>query len=81
MLREEITSIVRDELESISSRSVHDLDEDLFFKSRLLDSLNMLNLIVFIEQRFDIKIDLFFIDRERVSSINKIVDYIEKHLE
>jgi|SaaInlStandDraft_7_1057024.scaffolds.fasta_scaffold99583_2 acyl carrier protein len=80
MLREEIILIVKDELEAIAKKSINDLDEDIFFKSRFLDSLNMLNLIIFIECRFNIRLESFFIDREKVSSINKITDYIEKEL-
>ena len=77
---EEIILIVKDELEAIAKKSINDLDEDIFFKSRFLDSLNMLNLIIFIECRFNIRLESFFIDREKVSSINKITDYIEKEL-
>ena len=80
MLREEIILIVKDELEAIAKKSINDLDEDIFFKSLFLDSLNMLNLIIFIECRFNIRLESFFIDREKVSSINKITDYIEKEL-
>jgi len=81
MKRDEIIKIIKNELEALSGKEIDDLDKDIFFKSQFLDSLNLLNLIVFLEQKFKIKIDPFFIDRESVSSINKIVTFIENALE
>jgi len=80
MTRIEIISIVKGELEALSANKIENLDEDIFFKNKLLDSMNLLNLIVFLEQKFDVKIDPFFVDRESVSSINKIADYIESNM-
>ncbi len=80
MDRKEIELIIKDEVETLASKSITDFDEDIFFKSRFLDSLNLLNLIVFLEQRFKVRLDPFFTDRESVSSINKIVNYIEDQL-
>ena len=80
MTRIEIISIVKGELEALSANKIENLDEDIFFKNKLLDSMNLLNLIVFLEQKFDVKIAPFFVDRESVSSINKIADYIESNM-
>jgi acyl carrier protein len=80
MNREEITQIILDELEVLADKTVTDLDADIFFKRQFLDSMNILNLVVYIEQRFEIKLEPFFLDREAVSSVNKIVDYVEQRI-
>lgn len=81
MKLKETKDIIKNEVENLAGTELKDLNEDIFLKSRFIDSINMLNLIVFLEQRFDIKIDAFFVDREAVSSVNKLAKMVKSKLE
>lgn len=78
---EGIVQIIREEVEALSGKKIRDNDENVFFKSNIIDSLNMLHIIIFLEQKFNVKIDLFFTDRESISSINKLAKYIKARAE
>ena len=78
---EDIVQIVKEEVEALSGKEIRDNDENVFFKSNIIDSLNMLHIILFLEQKFSVKIDLFFTNRESISSINKIAKYIKARTE
>ena len=81
MKLQKIRDIIKKEVESLAGAKLKNLDEDIFFKSSFIDSMNMLNLIVFLERKFNIKIDTFFIDREAVGSVNKLADMIKSKLD
>jgi acyl carrier protein len=53
-------------------------DDTSLFSSKMLDSMDVLRLIVFIEQRFDIKIPVFEVSLEMFDDIDSISNLIEK---
>jgi|ETNmetMinimDraft_2_1059921.scaffolds.fasta_scaffold368425_1 acyl carrier protein len=78
---EKIINVIKSEVQALAGKELNDTDEDVFFKSNFIDSLNLLNIIIFLEQKFDLKIDMFFQDRESVSSVNKLAQAIKRQLE
>lgn len=76
MEKNEIVEVICDEINNLVGIEIKDIHEKVFFKSTLIDSLNMLNLILYLEQRYSLKIDAFFTDRESVESIDKLAEYI-----
>ena len=75
-MREEIRKKVLNEVESLASKKVIDDDFDIF-SNGYLDSLNVLHIIVFIESEFNTKINPYDLSIDVLSSINKIVDFID----
>jgi D-alanine--poly(phosphoribitol) ligase subunit 2 len=71
----DIETKVSTEIEALAACKISDLDAEIF-KSGLLDSLNILNIIVFIENEFGFKINPFDINLETLGSINRICDFI-----
>ena len=55
-----------------------DNDKDLI-SNNLLDSLNIVSLVSFIEKKLKLKCNLQKIDNNNFSSINKIVNFLVKH--
>lgn len=76
MKREDVVARIRKEIEILANKPLEDMDKNIFFKNTYLDSMNMLNIVVFIEQEFNIELEEFFVDREKVSTLNKIADYV-----
>ena len=66
---------IKAEVEALAACPVPSDDEDIF-KSGILDSLNILNIIVFIENEFDIKINPFEVNLETLGSINNICEFV-----
>lgn len=57
-------------------------DEDLsFLDNGILDSLGFVNLTLFLEKTFSLKIDRKSLTRDNFDSMRKIVDYISAHPE
>jgi methoxymalonate biosynthesis acyl carrier protein len=71
----EIKTKVKSEIEALAACEISDLDAEIF-TSGLLDSLNILNIIVFIEKEFSLKINPFDINLDTLGSINRICEYI-----
>lgn len=71
-----IETKVRSEIEALAACKISDPDVEIF-KSGLLDSLNILNIIIFIENEFSLKINPFDINLDTLGSITRICDYIE----
>ena len=42
----------------------------------MLDSFSMLTIALYLENKYSLELATFFEDREQVSSINKLTDYI-----
>lgn len=80
MALDEIAGIIKEEVEALAAAELDSLDRDIFFKDRFLDSMNMLNLIIFLEAKYDVELDTFFLDREAVSSVNKLAEIIQSKL-
>jgi acyl carrier protein len=72
----EIETKVRSEIEALAACEIGDPNAEIF-KSGLLDSLNILNIIIFIENEFSLKINPFDINLDTLGSITRICDYIE----
>lgn len=79
MNREEILRKVKAEVEALAAVTVDDPDA-LIFKSGILDSLNVLNIITFIENEFKIQINPFDVNLDILGSIQLISDYVEKQV-
>lgn len=76
MDREQIYVKVKAEVEALAALEIVDPDI-LIFKSGVLDSLNVLHIIIFIESTFGVKINPFDVNLDILGSINLICDYVE----
>lgn len=72
----DIQTKVRAEIEALAGSDISDPDAEIF-KSGLLDSLNILNIIIFLENEFSLKINPFDINLDTLGSITRICEYIE----
>jgi acyl carrier protein len=68
------------EIEILSKNKVNDKDQIIFGDGALLDSLNILHILIFIENEFNIKIDYNDLSRENFNTVNKIVEYVKGKL-
>lgn len=80
MSRDDVLNKLKTEIEALASDTLTDYDEEIF-TTGFLDSLNVLNIIVFIEQQFNIKIDTFDVTIDTLGSLNKISDYVMKKVD
>jgi D-alanine--poly(phosphoribitol) ligase subunit 2 len=76
MNNKDIQTKVRSEIEALAGSDIKDPDAEIF-TSGLLDSLNILNIIIFIENEFGLKINPFDINLDTLGSINRICEYID----
>lgn len=72
----DIQTKVRSEIEALAGSEISDPDAEIF-TSGLLDSLNILNIIIFLENEFELKINPFDINLDTLGSITRICEYIE----
>ena len=72
-----IKNKIIDEIELLAKAKIVDNDELIFGKDKLLDSLNVLHILLFIELNFNIKINTKELSIENFNTVNKIVSYIE----
>jgi methoxymalonate biosynthesis acyl carrier protein len=56
-----------------------DCDTSLF-KSSILDSIDIIKMVVFIEKSFNVRVDVFEIGLDSFESINAITNYVENKL-
>lgn len=56
------------------------IDTTSLFNEKLIDSLGLVSLVSFIEEKFDIKIKSEEINEENFDSIESISNYIKKNL-
>jgi acyl carrier protein len=75
MDRSLIEKRVREEVEALAACEIADFDTEIF-KSGLLDSLNILTIIVFIENEFGFKINPFDINLDTLGTINRICEFV-----
>ena len=66
---------VKNEVEAMASQSIVDPDAEIF-TTGILDSLNILNILSFIESEFQLQINPFDINLDTMGTINKICDFI-----
>jgi len=72
-----IKNKIIDEIELLAKAKIVDNDEVIFGQDKLLDSLNVLHILLFIELNFNIKINTKELSIENFNTVNKIVSYIE----
>lgn len=77
----EIQGAIQHEILALSGNKVTDLEAAVFLKSSVIDSVNMANLVISLEDRYGIEIDAFFTDRNSVSSIGALARYIADLIE
>jgi acyl carrier protein len=70
-------------LEYISDELLEDPDEEIsadtsLFQGRVLDSLNMVSLIRFLEETFNIKIKTSEVTVENLDSVEKMLVFLDK---
>ena len=71
---EEIKLFIQDEIMNVAFKKVN-FDESLI-KSKLLDSITMIDILVSIEEKIGKKIPQHLINNENFDSINKIIEII-----
>ena len=72
------SSQLKRELRKFLKTKHQDNDEDLI-SNNLLDSLNIVSFVSFIEKKLKLKCNLHKIDTNNFSSINKIVNFLIKN--
>ena len=70
----EIKKLILDEIKSISFVQLG-LDDSII-ESQLLDSIGIIDLVIFIEENIGIKIPTNDINKENFDTVNKIADYL-----
>lgn len=70
-------------LEFIQNELIDDSDTELsvdmsLFQDRLLDSLNLVSLMNFLEKTFGIKINTSEVTLENLDSIQKMIEFVQK---
>lgn len=68
------------EIEQLSESKIYDFDEIIIGQGALLDSFDILHILLFIEMNFSVKIDADTLDINNFNTVNKIVSYIEKNI-
>lgn len=71
-----IKQLIINEIKSISSVQL-ELDDSII-KSQLLDSIELIELVIFIEENTNIDIPANDINKENFDTVNKISDYLKK---
>ncbi len=79
MEKNEIKELLIKEVESLGQFKIES-DDMKIFSPGYLDSLNIINLITYIESEFKIKIDPFDVNLDSFESIEKIQVFVEKKL-
>lgn len=74
-----LTKIIN-EISLLSKKDVIDLDEEIFGKNGLLDSLNVLHIMLFIEREFKIRINPETVTLNNFGTVTKILDLIQKNV-
>ena len=72
----EIKKLILDEIKSISFVQLG-LDDSII-ESQLLDSIGLIDLVIFIEENIGVKITTNDINKENFDTVNKISDYLKK---
>ena len=74
--------IIKDYIENdlIEDDDVEVSEETSLFRDQLLDSLNLLSLITFIEKQFQIKISPSEVSIDNIDTINNIAAFVERKL-
>jgi len=77
--RTELVEKIKGEVENLAGKTLGSVDEEIF-KNDFLDSINVLQVILFMETEFSIAIDPFDLTLDTLGTVNRIVDYLETKL-
>ncbi len=69
--------VIRDFLATLANKEIHIGDEDSLLATRLLDSLKVMELIVFLEDHYQITFDDDDLTPDNLDTINAIVNLLE----
>lgn len=75
MERKEVLAKVKNEVEALAGTAVDDPEKELF-KERVLDSANILHIIIFMETEFGFKVEPVDITLESLGTINRICEFV-----
>lgn len=65
-------------VDELGLEAEHLTPQTALFSSKLLDSMNVLSLIIFLETTFQVKIPTFEVGLETFDTMDSISDYLEK---
>ncbi|MBU3156719.1 D-alanine--poly(phosphoribitol) ligase subunit DltC [Clostridium estertheticum] len=68
---------IYDILEEITGEDLREESNDNLFDSGRLDSLGIIELIVAIEENFNIKLDPAIVGRKDIETPNKLIEYLK----
>ncbi|MES0488521.1 MAG: hypothetical protein ABUK01_00910 [Leptospirales bacterium] len=77
--RAKLINKIKGEVETLAGKTLTSVDEEIF-KNDFLDSINVLQVIMFMETEFSISIDPFDLTLDTLGTVNRIVDYLETKL-
>ena len=72
-IKEKIVRFISDEL----GGEVEDVNQDLL-KSAIIDSFNMIQLILFLEESFEVSVDIEELNLETFKSVQSIAEMVSK---
>lgn len=79
MERNKIIEELAKEIETLAGKKPESFDEEIF-KTGFLDSINVLQIILFMESQFSIEIDTFDLTLDTLGTINRMADYLESKI-
>ena len=56
-------------------------DDDSFLQEGIVDSVGVLELVLFVEETFGVAVDDQDITPDNFDSVNKLADYIQRHVD
>ena len=72
----------RDKLaDSVSDNGFAYDDDDSFLQEGIVDSVGVLELVLFVEETFGVAVDDQDITPDNFDSVNKLADYIRRHVD
>lgn len=81
--KEKSISEIKDDIKSFLSKHIKDCDfgdDQNFFTSGILTSMFAMQLLVYVENNFDIKVENKDLDLKNFSTLNAIGDFIDRKL-
>lgn len=76
-IKEKVIEIFEEVLDTDEIRDNQDLD---LFENELLDSLAIIEVLLAIEEKFDLSLQPTDLERDDMSTVNKLTSFLEKKL-
>jgi acyl carrier protein len=70
--------IIRDFLETLTAKDIQFGDDDSLIATRLLDSLKIMELIMFLESHYHVTLDSDDLTPDNLDTVNAIVSLLER---